>query len=91
MIAPYKWMRDYVDMNLAPEELAQRLIMTGTAVDGWKVLQTLKADSQTRSIPVIVCSVLAEEDLARTVGADAYLRKPVTQSSLLTALTRLLG
>ena len=38
MIAPYKWMQDYVDMDLAPEELAQRLIMTGTAVDSWEVL-----------------------------------------------------
>ncbi len=38
MIAPYKWMCDYVDMDLAPEELAQRLIMTGTAVDGFKKL-----------------------------------------------------
>ncbi|MGI6208867.1 MAG: response regulator [Anaerolineae bacterium] len=75
--------------RLKPDAVILDIMMR--SVDGWKVLQTLKADSQTRSIPVIVCSVLAEEDLARTVGADAYLRKPVTQSSLLTALTRLLG
>ncbi len=38
MIAPYKWMCDYVDMDLSADELAQRLIMTGTAVDGFKKL-----------------------------------------------------
>jgi len=38
MIAPYKWMCDYVDMDLTPEEIAKRLIMTGTAVDGFKTL-----------------------------------------------------
>lgn len=33
MIAPYKWLCDYVDMDIPPEALAQKLIMTGTAVD----------------------------------------------------------
>lgn len=38
MIAPYKWLCDYVDMDIAPEALAQKLIMTGSAVDGCKEL-----------------------------------------------------
>ncbi len=38
MIAPYKWLRDYVDMDIKPEDLASRLIMTGSAVDGYKRL-----------------------------------------------------
>ncbi len=38
MIAPYKWLCDYVDMDIAPEQLAQKLIMTGTAVDGYEEL-----------------------------------------------------
>lgn len=38
MIAPYKWMSDYVDMDIAPEDLAQRLIMTGSGVDGFRKL-----------------------------------------------------
>ncbi len=57
-------------------------------VDGWQILQALKTDPYTQDIPVIVCSVLAEEALATTIGADAYLRKPVTQSSLVLALTQ---
>ncbi len=38
MIAPYKWLCDYVDMDIAPEELAKKLIMTGSAVDGFEEL-----------------------------------------------------
>ncbi len=38
MIAPYKWLCDYVDIDMAPEALAQKLIMTGSAVDGCKEL-----------------------------------------------------
>jgi CheY-like chemotaxis protein len=57
-------------------------------VDGWQILQTIKTDPQTRHIPVIVCTVLAEEALARTIGAEGYLRKPVTQTDLVLALAR---
>lgn len=38
MIAPYKWLCDYVNMDVEPDELAKKLIMTGTAVDGYKEL-----------------------------------------------------
>ncbi len=38
MIAPYKWLCDYVDMDAAPDELTKKLIMAGTAVDGYKEL-----------------------------------------------------
>ncbi len=38
MIAPYKWLCDYVNMDIPPEQLAQKLIMTGSAVDGLKEL-----------------------------------------------------
>ncbi|MGI5849840.1 MAG: phenylalanine--tRNA ligase subunit beta [Christensenellales bacterium] len=38
MIAPYKWLCDYVDMDIAPEELMQKLIMTGSEVNGFKEL-----------------------------------------------------
>ncbi len=38
MIAPYRWLRDYVDMDTAPDELAKKLIMTGCQVEGYKEL-----------------------------------------------------
>ena len=38
MIAPYKWMCDYVDMDISAEELMQSLIMTGSEVNGYEEL-----------------------------------------------------
>ena len=72
--------------NIHPDAVVLDVMMR--AVDGWQILQRLKADPTTRHIPVIVCSVLNEDDLARTIGADAYLRKPVSQSDLLLALAQ---
>jgi len=57
--------------------------------DGWEILQALKNEPATSAIPVIVCSVLDDPELARMLGAAAYLRKPVTQADLLGALARL--
>jgi CheY-like chemotaxis protein len=54
--------------------------------DGWELLRTLKADPNSRHIPVIVCSVLKEPDLASMLGAFAYLPKPVSQAALLQVL-----
>ena len=54
--------------------------------DGWEFLMALKASDETRDIPVIVCSVLNEPQLALTLGATTYLAKPVTQQTLLRAL-----
>jgi len=54
--------------------------------DGWDLLLGLKSRPETRSIPVIVCSVLYEPRVARALGAAGYLRKPINQASLLEAL-----
>jgi len=59
--------------------------------DGWEILQALKNDLATRHIPVIICSVLADPGLALSLGAIAYLSKPVTQADLLAALDSLPG
>ena len=58
--------------------------------DGWEILQTLSTDPLTRGIPVIVCSVLYEPELAFSLGARAYLKKPVEQVDLLSALDQVL-
>ena len=34
MKIPMKWLREYVDVNMTPQEYASRMIMTGTAVEG---------------------------------------------------------
>jgi CheY-like chemotaxis protein len=59
--------------------------------DGWDILQTLKSHPDTRTIPVIICSVLKQSELALSLGAMQFVEKPFTQAGLLTALTTLKG
>lgn len=59
--------------------------------DGWEILQRLKGAPETRHIPVVVCSVLNEPQLAFSMGASAYVTKPISQVALLTTLQRYLG
>ncbi|HRW11097.1 MAG TPA: response regulator, partial [Caldilineaceae bacterium] len=56
--------------------------------DGWAIQQWLKATAATATIPVVICSVLNEPQLAQSLGAAAYLPKPVTQRALLQQLAR---
>lgn len=57
--------------------------------DGWDLLQELLHRPETCHIPIIVCSVLKQKDLALMLGATAFLEKPVTEQELLSALERL--
>ena len=59
--------------------------------DGWMVLQQLKAEPATSDIPVLVCSVINEPELARALGAAAFLRKPVTRAELVEAVSDLVS
>ena len=73
--------------ELRPAAIALDVMMAGQ--DGWETLQQLKNHPQTQAIPVLICSVLREPELARFLGAAALLPKPVTRPELLGALARL--
>lgn len=60
-------------------------------VDGWAVLQALKADPETRSIPVVIVSIVDERSRGVALGAADYLVKPVSREALLGALARIGG
>jgi len=55
-------------------------------VDGWSILQRLKADPEMQSTTVVVCSVLPQPELALSLGADGVLQKPVSCQALLEAV-----
>jgi CheY-like chemotaxis protein len=59
-------------------------------VDGWQVLRGLAENPATATIPIIICSVLKEPALAFSLGARAYLKKPVDRLELVATLARLL-
>ncbi len=55
-------------------------------LDGWSVLQSLRQSPTTAEIPVLICSVVEQPELAAALGAEAYLTKPVAQGEFLVAL-----
>jgi CheY-like chemotaxis protein len=57
-------------------------------VDGWEVLNRLKADEATRNIPVVVVSVIDNPALGRALGALDYFVKPVDGKALLSRLSQ---
>ena len=58
-------------------------------MDGWEILQRLKSEPSTRSIPVMVVSVVDDRQLGLALGAVDYLVKPVSRELLLESLGRL--
>jgi len=73
--------------QLQPHAITLDLMMPDQ--DGWDLLQVLLNQPDTRHIPIIVCSVLRQKSLALSLGATAFLEKPVTEQSLLLALEAL--
>ncbi|MGI6377323.1 MAG: response regulator [Anaerolineae bacterium] len=57
--------------------------------DGWQILTWLRSEPETSRVPIVVCSVLEQPDLALALGAQAVLQKPVTQMDLLETARRL--
>ncbi len=58
-------------------------------IDGWEVLRQLKATRP--ELPVVLASVMDDREQAFTLGASAYLVKPLARQDLLSVLERLLG
>ncbi|MFZ6026679.1 MAG: response regulator [Chloroflexota bacterium] len=71
-----------------PDAITLDVMMPQT--DGWQILRQLFQNPSTASIPVIVCSVLQEPEIALSLGAKAYLKKPVSRLDLLEILNQIL-
>ncbi|HTX93166.1 MAG TPA: response regulator [Anaerolineales bacterium] len=75
----------------AARKLSLKLVILDVMMpeqDGWEILQRLKTAPETKSVPVLICSVLNEPEIAFTLGASDYLPKPVTQDDLLAKVER---
>lgn len=57
-------------------------------LDGWEVLRRVRDDERTRSIPVVIVSILDERSRGLMLGAAEYLIKPVGREELVGALRR---
>jgi CheY-like chemotaxis protein len=58
-------------------------------MDGWQMLGRLRRHPSSSHLPILICSIVQQEELARTLGAKGFLRKPVTRKNLLDALDQL--
>lgn len=70
--------------DLLPDAIVLDVMMP--EIDGWEVLQLLRARPETAATPVIICSVFNDPELALSLGADVVLPKPVSRSEVLNAL-----
>ena len=77
-----------IDMakEISPQIVVLDVMMPYT--DGWELVGRLRQNPATAHIPIVVCTILPHEELARSLGADGFLRKPVTRQAFLAALDR---
>lgn len=77
------------DLFLAIETYKPDVILVDVMlpdIDGWQLLTHLHERAISRDIPVVVCSVVKEENLAIALGACVYLAKPVQPQRFVEAL-----
>jgi CheY-like chemotaxis protein len=77
-------------LRLAQEVLPDAIVLDVMMpeMQGWEVLQRLHSDPPTASIPVVVCSVINNPELAEALGASLFLPKPVSRLDVLNALRK---
>ncbi|HUP89433.1 MAG TPA: response regulator [Longimicrobiales bacterium] len=89
---------DFVGDGLAAFDLAvsksPALIVTEILLpkmDGLALCRRLRLDSRTATTPVVVFSILNAGTRASEAGADAFLRKPLVESTFLTTVQGLIA
>jgi CheY-like chemotaxis protein len=70
--------------KIAPDIIVLDILLPD--IDGWELLEDLQSCPATAHIPVVICSIIAEKDLAELLGATLYLPKPVHHTAFIQAL-----
>jgi signal transduction histidine kinase/CheY-like chemotaxis protein len=73
--------------ELKPFAVTLDIMMPG--IDGWQVLSALKSNPNTRETPVMICSIIEEQERGFSLGASDYLVKPILEEDMVRALDRL--
>jgi signal transduction histidine kinase/DNA-binding response OmpR family regulator len=69
-----------------PDAITLDVLMPG--MDGWAVLSALKDDPALAEIPVIMVTIVDDQNIGFSLGAAEYLKKPVDRERLLAALAK---
>ena len=72
--------------EIGPDLLLLDVMMPG--IDGWGLLRQVRQHPDTAQIPVIICTVLPQEQLARSLGASGFIRKPIKGNAFRAQLER---
>lgn len=81
--------RDTDQVNGLVESLHPRIIVLDIMMpkeNGWMVLGRLRQHPLTTETPIIICTILPQEKLALSLGASAFIKKPVSRQAFLQAL-----
>lgn len=83
-------------LRVVGESLPQLVLMDLSIpiIDGWECTRRLKADEQTRHIPIIALTAHAmrgDEEQALRAGCDGYLSKPISPRQLVAEVKQHLG
>jgi len=72
--------------KLSPQIIVLDVMMP--QVDGWELLALLRQHPHTSHIPIVACTILAQEEMALSLGASGFVHKPITRQAFLAALDR---
>jgi len=72
--------------ELQPDIITLDVMMPG--LDGWAVLTELKADPALADIPVVMLTIVDNQNLGYALGASDYLTKPIQRERLLAVLEK---
>lgn len=73
--------------EMSPDVITLDIIMPD--IDGWTVLKTLKSEPSLRQIPVMLMSVLGDQEMGHALGAVDYIRKPLALPTVLEKINKL--
>jgi len=72
--------------TLKPDVITLDVLMP--QMDGWAVLSALKEDADVAQIPVIMVTIVDNQSIGYSLGAAAYLTKPIDRDLLLQSLEK---
>jgi PAS domain S-box-containing protein len=75
--------------QLQPDAITLDVMMPG--MDGWAVLSALKNDPELADIPVVMLTIVDDQNMGYALGAAEYLTKPVDRDRLASVLKKYAG
>jgi DNA-binding response OmpR family regulator len=72
--------------QLRPDVITLDVLMPG--MDGWAVLRALKSDDEVSQIPVIMITMVDDQEMGHALGAADYLPKPIDRERLASILRK---